>query len=127
MAQVRKAVRSDVQNIADSTREMSDWRVYVRRYPWVMVGGAAVLGYLIVPRRLNLISPDADALRELAKRNNLVVKSEPHRAARPGIAKTALAIIANAAIRSAVAYAGNALATKSHSGVSAAAPDVNER
>ena len=51
MEEVRCDLDEDVQEIVEGARDMGDWRSYVRSYPWVCLGAAAVAGYLIVPRR----------------------------------------------------------------------------
>ena len=85
MQQVRAEMREDVQEMVASARDMADWTYYVRRYPWVCVGAAAGIGYLIVPaRRQPPILPDAKDLMELAKQQKIVVKvEEPRRS--PGL------------------------------------------
>lgn len=51
MQQVRDHLGTDVRNLARQAREATDWRHYVRRYPWICLGVAAATGYLIVPQR----------------------------------------------------------------------------
>ena len=51
MLEVRCDLEDDVQEIADGVRELVDWKAYVKRYPWICLGTAFVLGYAIVPRR----------------------------------------------------------------------------
>lgn len=51
MRTVRREVGEDVEEIVESARTLTDWRHYVRRYPLVVVGTAAVIGYLVVPPR----------------------------------------------------------------------------
>ena len=81
MRQVRRELGEDVQEIVDNARIMTDWKHYVRAYPWVCMGVALAAGYFVVPSRPNLIRPDAKALAEWAKSQKLVV--EPVSQARP--------------------------------------------
>ena len=52
MEEVRCDLDEDVQEIVEGARDMGEWRSYVRTYPWVCLGAALAVGYLIVPRRL---------------------------------------------------------------------------
>ena len=106
MRQVRRELGVDMDEIVESTRELTDWRAYVKRYPWFCLGAAAAVGFLIVPKSVELVSPDADALLELAKNNKLVVKTNPQPQARSGLVTTAISFLASAALRSAIAHAG---------------------
>jgi hypothetical protein len=96
----------DVDEVVHSTRQMFDWREYVRRYPWACMGIAAAVGYLVVPKRVELISPDTDTLLRLAKKNKLVVKASPTPHERSGITSTLFTLAANAAVRGVVSYLG---------------------
>lgn len=109
MQQVRCDLGNDVGEIVESTREMTDWRAYVRRYPWVCLGLAALVGYAVMPKRVEIVSPDANAFLELARKNKLVVNTDSQPHAKSGLAGMAVSLIANAAMRSAVAYAGQQL------------------
>lgn len=51
MKEVRQELDEDVQEIVEGARDLRDWRSYVRSYPWVCLGAAVAVGYLIVPRR----------------------------------------------------------------------------
>ena len=51
MEEVRCDLDQDVQEIVEGARDLRDWRSYVRTYPWVCVGAALAVGYLLVPRR----------------------------------------------------------------------------
>jgi len=88
MQQVRMEMRDDVQVMVDNAREMADWTWYVRTYPWVCLGAAAAIGYLVVPPRSPRPSPpDAKDLLELAKHQKIVVKMEEPKS-RPGLVAT---------------------------------------
>lgn len=105
MAALRTEMGEGMNEIAEGAREMSDWRYYVRQYPWLAVGAAAALGYMFVPQRLELIRPDPKALMELAEKNRVLIKPKPEVQPRgPGAAM--FSFLMNAAMRSAVVYAG---------------------
>ncbi len=106
MHDLRGQLDHDLEEAVDTAREFTDWRSYVRRHPWACVGVAAVIGYLVVPSRVELESPDVETLLELAKKNKLVVEANPPPQKRQGIASTALRLISHAAVRSALAFLG---------------------
>ena len=45
----RDALSDDLDSLKTQARIKSDWRHYVRRYPWLFVGAGVAIGYLIVP------------------------------------------------------------------------------
>jgi hypothetical protein len=85
MRQVRRELREGVEEIVENARVMTDWTHYVRTYPWVAVGAAAAVGYLLVPSRTPVIQPDVSSLLELAKHDKLVVKVDPSEPSKPGM------------------------------------------
>ena len=68
MADVRYDLDEDVQEIVEGARDMSQWRSYVRAYPWWCLGGALTLGYLVVPRRNQAAVPAVQNSEPLASR-----------------------------------------------------------
>jgi len=112
MAGVRGAldenVRELVQNagvLADRARNLTDWRYYVKAAPWATVGAAAAVGYLIVPRRVQIVQPDADQIAELARRHQIVVQHAAKAEAKQGgPAQLVMTMLANALLRAVTAY-----------------------
>jgi hypothetical protein len=51
MAQIRRELHEDIQGVVVSAEAATDWRAYVRSYPWLAVGLTFAVGYLIVPRK----------------------------------------------------------------------------
>jgi len=51
MAMVRQRIDEQSDEVVAQVNALSDWRSYVRRHPWVWVGAAAALGYVLVPSR----------------------------------------------------------------------------
>ena len=108
MQQLRCEIDGDMEDMAASARTMVDWKHYVKTYPWVCLGTAAALGFLIVPKRSKAIRPDLATLTELAKTGHLVV--EPAPAATRGLVDALLATVASIAVRKATGYLGQSAA-----------------
>ena len=51
MAQIRRDLHKDVQNVVEGAESVTDWRRLFRNYPWASMGVALAVGYLIVPRK----------------------------------------------------------------------------
>ena len=104
MQQLRCEIDGDMDDMAASARTMVDWKHYVKTYPWVCLGAAVALGFLIVPKRSRVIRPDLATLTEPARTGHLVGK--PASAATHGLIDALLATVANIAVRQATAYLG---------------------
>jgi len=108
MAALRRELDRDVQNleqgvhsvsesVSQSARELTDWHFYVERFPFVAAAGALLVGYLVVPKRPQVIVPNAETLATLAKNNQVWVKTgraqplEKERGMLGGLAAMALA------------------------------------
>ncbi len=74
MEEVRCDLDQDVQGIVEGARDMGDWRSYFRSYPWVCLGAAVAVGYLLVPSRSEAMQPNAEAIAELVKQSRLAEK-----------------------------------------------------
>ena len=107
MQQLRCEIDGDMEDMAASARSMVDWKHYVKTYPWVCLGAAVALGFLIVPKRSSAIRPDLATLTELARTGHLVVK--PASAATHGLIDGLLATVANIAVQRATAYLGQSM------------------
>ena len=103
MREVRAELREDVQEFVVSAREMTDWTIYVRAYPWLCVGAAAAVGFLLIPGRSQIIKPDADGLMELARRNKLVVKLDGEPRKKPGFVTGLLGLAASTLLQTGLA------------------------
>ncbi|QDU95391.1 hypothetical protein [Lignipirellula cremea] len=109
MRRVRSELREDVREVVGGAKVMSDWRHYVRNYPWLCVGAAVGLGYLATPNRTEIIQPDAKTLAQLAKRHRLVVEQDPTPHQKQSLAQNIFGFVANMAVRGAMGYAGQQL------------------
>jgi len=73
MRAVRSNLGNDMEKFVENARVMTDWHYYVRRHPWLTVGAAAAIGYLLIPSKPKYVRPDLGQLAELAKHRDLVV------------------------------------------------------
>jgi hypothetical protein len=73
MAQIRRELHQDVREVVAGAEAATDWRRYVRAYPWAAVGITAAVGYLVVPRARRaqrheaVNGADLDAIRALVE------------------------------------------------------------
>jgi hypothetical protein len=119
MRELRADLREDVQDVVVSAHKMADIANYVRAYPWLCVGAAVAAGYLIVPQRAVVLRPDAEALVELAKKHQLVVKTNegPAQKKRGGLLAQLLGLAAATLLQSGLKVATNQLSEAfSHNG-----------
>jgi hypothetical protein len=104
MEEVRCDVDEDVQEIVEGARDMGKWRYYVRTYPWICLGAALAVGYLIVPRRAFALQSDAQEPDALAKPSHfLVTPTSPPKGNARGIL---LPFVGNLVMRGVAAYVG---------------------
>jgi hypothetical protein len=101
MEEVRCDVDEDVQEIVEGARDMGKWRYYVRTYPWICLGAALAVGYLIVPRRAFAMQPDAQKPEEPCRL--LKTPNSPPKGNARGIL---LAFVGNLVMRGVAAYVG---------------------
>lgn len=106
MSRIRSGLHQEVKGIVENARAITDWKHYVRQYPWACMAGAAALGYLVVPKRLEILRPDPNTLAELARTNRLVVNPQPQPRPRGGTTGAMFSFLANAVMRGAMGYLG---------------------
>jgi len=71
MAQIRRELHEDIQGVVAGAEAVTDWRRYVRLYPWPSVAAAFVVGYLIVPKRRKSV---AEVVQEVVPATQKVVE-----------------------------------------------------
>jgi hypothetical protein len=93
----------------EGAEEVTDWRRYIRMYPWAAVGTAAAVGYLIVPRRRRSVPRDVARQADVAEvREELKLAREPEREEkkrRKSLIAAAFGMVAPLAWRAAQNYA----------------------
>jgi hypothetical protein len=73
MAELRNDLSCDVREVGRSARAMADPRYYMKRFPWASMAIAAAIGYLLIPKKKQVISPDPEMLAELVRKNQVKV------------------------------------------------------
>jgi hypothetical protein len=74
MAELRRELECDVRQVSDDARTMTDWTFYVRRFPWAVAAVAAAAGFMLIPKRKQVIKPDPEMLAELVKNKKVKVQ-----------------------------------------------------
>jgi len=107
MQGIRCDIDQDLEDVSASARSLVDWKHYVEAYPWLCLGTAAALGFLIVPKRATAINADPANPPEPATTGDLAVKSA--RAAVRGLGDALVATVVSIAVREATAYLGRSV------------------
>jgi len=109
MAQIRRELHEDVQEVVAGAGAVTDWRRYIRMYPWASVGIAAATGYLIVPKRRRNVPRDITRQADVAEVREALSRStraEPEaKKTRKSLIGAGLGMLAPLAWRAAQNYA----------------------
>ena len=104
MQGIRCDIDQGLEDVSASARNMVDWKHYVKDYPWVCLGTAALLGFLIVPKRAAAINADVATPTDPAQTGHPVVNSAP--TAARGMVDALVATVVSIVVREATAYFG---------------------
>jgi hypothetical protein len=103
MKELRCDLDEGAQEIAESARDMGEWRSYVKNYPWICMGVACYIGYVIVPRRRLGVSRVNRSLDQLTDHSRQETKSDSP--SNSGIRGALLMFAGNLLARTAMSYA----------------------
>jgi hypothetical protein len=113
MRELRDEMNGDVEALVNSTEDLADWRKYVRAQPWLCVGAAAFLGFMLAPSRRRPQPKPAPAT-EAATKAGVV----------SGVATALVSALATAVARKAAAQMGDYLMDRfQHSGTESTADE----
>jgi len=102
MQGIRRDIDQDLEDVSASARSMVDWKHYVKAFPWVCLGMAAALGFLIVPKRSTVINADLVTPIDPAKAGPPVANAAP--AATRGLVNGLVSAAVSIAVREAITY-----------------------
>jgi hypothetical protein len=88
MAELRRDLSTDVQHVGESARAMADWTFYVRRFPWATAAIAAAVGFFLVPKKKEVITPDPEELAKLVRDRQLWVETAAQQKESQGMIKS---------------------------------------
>lgn len=112
MEVVRQEASEGIDDLLTGAKRMTDWRYYVRTYPWLCMGGAAMIGYFAVPRRADVVQP---VVRETAQASAVQSQQEETKSPKKSGAGSKLAKLATSwVVRSLVQYAAAQIAKPSN-------------
>ncbi len=106
MSTVRHKLKDDVSNVVQSTKALADWKMYMRKYPFACMAAVAAAGYMLVPAKKTIISPDEKTLAKLAKRNKLVVQMDPKPQTNSRFAGSLFGMVSSLLVRGLTTYLG---------------------
>lgn len=106
MRAIRRDLRANVQGIVVNANQLFDWRNYVRSFPWLTLGAAAFVGYLLVPRRkyatLAIPKKTQESLESLRQEIQAAVAPPPQPA--PNLVATLLPVVGGIALKVGTSY-----------------------
>lgn len=110
MAQIRLDMHHDVAGVIKEAESVFDWRSYIRNAPWVSMGAALGLGYLIVPKKRFRPLPSVEPRYLASAMSSRRDQDDQRLSSKRGvslwsIAGTVLSMAAPIAIRAAQGYA----------------------
>jgi hypothetical protein len=83
---------------------MTDWKFYVRKFPWAVAGAAVVAGYMLVPKRKPVIKPDPEMIEELVRQKKIKVESVTKQPDKPGMMKSLVMMGLTYAVKAGAQY-----------------------
>ena len=115
MAKIRSELHREVRDVVGTAAAATKWRSYVRERPWMAIGVAFALGYLVVPRKARPVPALAVPVngQTAVRVNGRTSPSQPaareHSTGGFNVLRWGLGLIGPVAIRAAQSYAANAI------------------
>lgn len=113
MAEVRSDLERDAMRVSHEVQRATHWEFYVRKFPFVCAGLAAVVGYSLIPspRRETVVATD-EQIKKLADAGKLHLVADPPPKQQASVTSKALLALGTIAARAAMAYVGKELGSK---------------
>jgi hypothetical protein len=111
MSELRRDLVGDVRAVSRDARAMTDWTLYVRRFPWAAVAIAALAGFALIPRRRAVISPDQQALAEMVRKKQLRLDVDHKAEKKQGMFGSLVTMAAAWAVKAGMSYIGERMRT----------------
>ena len=88
MAELRRELVHDMQDVSRSAKAMASPSFYIRKFPWATLAIAAGVGYMLIPKKKQVIKPDMEALAELVRKNQVNINASKAAEESQGMVKT---------------------------------------
>jgi hypothetical protein len=88
MAELRRELAYDMQDVSRSAKAMASPSFYVRKFPWATLAVAAGVGYMLIPKKKQVVHPDMEALAELVRKNRVNINTSKAAEDSQGMVKT---------------------------------------
>jgi len=88
MAELRRELVHDMQDVSRSAKAMASPSFYIRKFPWATLAIAAGVGYMLIPKKKQIIKPDMEALAELVRKNQVNINAPKAAEESQGMVKT---------------------------------------
>jgi hypothetical protein len=88
MAALRRELVCDVEDVTRSAKAMASPSFYIRKFPWATLAVAAGVGYLLIPKKKQIVQPDMEALAELVRKNQVNINTSKAAEESQGMLKT---------------------------------------
>src|SRR5215210_5561134 len=75
MAELRRELAYDVQDVSRSAKAMASPAFYIRKFPWATLAVAAGVGYTLIQKKKQVVQPDMEALAELVRKNQVNINT----------------------------------------------------
>jgi hypothetical protein len=111
MSEVRRDLAGSVYAVSRDARAMTDWTLYVRRFPWATMALAAAAGFALVPRKKAVISPDQQALAEMVRKKQLRLNVDHKAEKKQGMLGSLVAMTVAWAAKAGMSYIGERMRT----------------
>jgi hypothetical protein len=111
MSELRHELAGNVRAVSRDARAMTDWTLYVRRFPWATVAIAAAAGFAMIPRKKAVISPDQQALAEMVRKKQLRLNVDHKAEKKQGMLGSLVAMAAAWAAKAGMTYVGERMRT----------------
>jgi hypothetical protein len=107
MAELRRELMCDVRDVGRSARAMTNVSFYVRQFPWATLAVAAAAGYMLVPKRKEVVYPDPKTLAELVRKEQVRVDTSKAAKESRGLFQSLLVMGLTWAARTGLNYVGH--------------------
>jgi len=88
MAELRRELIHDMQDVSRSAEAMTSPSYYIRKFPWATLALAAGVGYMLIPKKKQVVYPDMEALAELVRKNQVNFNASKATEESQGVVKT---------------------------------------